>query len=35
MGGGGAFGYGAAQYKTDDLWMEEYKEQFGTEPSFM
>lgn len=28
-------GYGAAQYKTDDLWVEEYKEQFGTEPSFM
>lgn len=28
-------GYGAAQYKPDELWVREHKEQFGTEPSFM
>lgn len=29
------FGYGSAQYKPDELWVQEHKEQFGTEPSFM
>lgn len=28
-------GYGAAQYKPDELWVKEHKEQFGTEPSFV
>lgn len=28
-------GYGAVQYKPDELWVKEHKEQFGTEPSFM
>lgn len=28
-------GYGTAQYKQDELWVKEHKEQFGTEPSFM
>lgn len=28
-------GYGAAQYKSDERWVQEHKEQFGTEPSFM
>lgn len=26
---------GAAKYNTEDKWVKEYKEQFGTEPSFM
>ena len=25
----------AAEYSTEDKWAQEYKEQFGTEPSFM
>ena len=28
-------GYGAAQYKLDELWVKEHKEQFEAEPSFM
>ena len=28
-------GYSAAQYKPDELWVKEHKEQFGAEPSFM
>lgn len=28
-------GYGTAQYKPDEMWVKEHKEQFGTEPSFM
>lgn len=28
-------GYGAAQYKPNELWVQEHKEQFGSEPSFM
>lgn len=28
-------GYGTAQYKPDELWVKEYKEQFGSDPSFM
>lgn len=28
-------GYGAAQYKPDELWVKAHKEQFGSEPSFM
>lgn len=28
-------GYDTAQYKSDELWVQEHKEQFGTEPSFM
>lgn len=26
---------GAAKYSIEDKWVQEYKEQFGTEPSFM
>ena len=28
-------GYGTAQYKPDEMWVIEHKEQFGSEPSFM
>ena len=28
-------GYSTDQFKPDELWMKEHKEQFGTEPSFM
>lgn len=29
------FEYGTAQYKSDELWVKEHKEQFGAELSFM
>ena len=28
-------GYCTAQYKPDEMWIKEHKEQFGSEPSFM